>query len=125
MTAAPDRPRWIIAEGCIPPESHGPEPEMPSHETACLLNAGDAPANADMTLHFPDREPAGPCRRQASARRTLRVRFNVLTDPEPVPRGADCASVIVSDRPAAVQRSRLDSREAESTLMTTPACPAS
>ena len=30
---------WVIAEGYIPPESHGPEPQMLSHETVCLLNA--------------------------------------------------------------------------------------
>ena len=31
---------WVIAEGYIPSESNGPSPQMTSHETACLLNAG-------------------------------------------------------------------------------------
>ena len=39
------RTRWGIAEGYIPEGSHGPEPEMTSHETACGLNAGDVPAD--------------------------------------------------------------------------------
>lgn len=33
--------RWAIAEGYIPGASHGPAPQMESHETPCLLNAGD------------------------------------------------------------------------------------
>jgi len=31
--------RWAIAEGYIPGWSHGPSPQMESHETVCLLNA--------------------------------------------------------------------------------------
>jgi hypothetical protein len=30
--------RWAIAEGYIPGWSHGPEPQMESHETLCVLN---------------------------------------------------------------------------------------
>ena len=30
--------RWAIAAGYIPGWSHGPEPEMLSHATACILN---------------------------------------------------------------------------------------
>jgi hypothetical protein len=36
--------RWVIAEGYIPEDSTGPEPEMLSHETACILNASDEEA---------------------------------------------------------------------------------
>jgi hypothetical protein len=32
---------WVIPEGYIPPDSHGPQPQMLSHETVCLLNASD------------------------------------------------------------------------------------
>ena len=35
---------WVIAEGYIPGESNGPAPAMTSHETACILNPNDAPA---------------------------------------------------------------------------------
>jgi len=54
------RRRWVIAEGYIPAQSHGPEPQMTSHETACLLNAGEREARVEITVFFADREPAGP-----------------------------------------------------------------
>ena len=115
--------RWAIAEGYIPTSSNGPEPEMTSYETACLLNAGDQDAHVTITLYFSNRDPAGPYRVELPARRTKHVRFNELDDPEPVPRGTDYASVIESDQPIVVQHSRLDSRQAENALMTTLAHP--
>ncbi|HZU81367.1 MAG TPA: sensory rhodopsin transducer [Polyangiaceae bacterium] len=111
--------RWAIAEGWIPPYSHGPEPQMTSHETACLLNAGDRDAHVAITVYFSDREPVGPYRITVPARRTKHVRFNELTDPEPIPRGTDYSSVIESDAPIVVQHTRLDSRQAENALITT------
>ena len=110
---------WAIAEGWIPDYSHGPEPQMLSHETACLLNAGDADANVEITIYFADREPAGPYRIDVPARRTKHVRFNDLTDPEPIPRATDYSSVIRSDVPIVVQHTRLDSRQSENALLTT------
>jgi hypothetical protein len=110
---------WVIAEGFIPAASTGPEPQMTSHETACLLNAGDQPAQVEITLFFADREPAGPYRLEVPARRTRHLRFNELADPQPVPRGTDYASVIRADVPIVVQHTRLDSRQAELALMTT------
>jgi hypothetical protein len=111
--------RWAIAEGYIPPASTGGGRALISHETACLLNAGDADAHVSITLFFKDREPAGPYRVTVGARRTLHLRFNDLDDPEPVPRDTDYASVIESDVPIVVQHTRLDSRQAELALLTT------
>jgi hypothetical protein len=119
MAAAIGRTRWAIAEGYIPPHSHGPEPQMLSHETACLLNAGDHDAHVRITVFFTDREPAGPYEVTVPARRTLHVRFNNLTDPEPIPRDTDSASLIESDEPIVVQHTRLDSRQAEEALLST------
>lgn len=119
--AAPGRTRWVIAEGYIPSGSTGPAPAMLSHETACILNAGDVDAHVTVTLFFPDREPVGPYRLTVGARRTRHLRFNDLSDPEPVPRDADYASLIESDAPIVVQHTRLDSRQAENALMTTVA----
>jgi hypothetical protein len=113
------RRTWAIAEGYIPGASTGPQPDMLSHETACLLNTGDLPAMVEITLYFSDREPVGPYRLEVGARRTLHIRFNDLSDPEPVPRDTDYASVIRSDQPIVVQHTRLDSRQAENTIMTT------
>jgi hypothetical protein len=111
--------RWSIAEGYIPTSSHGPEPEMLSHETACLLNASEHEAHVEITVYFSDRDPAGPYRFTVPPRRTMHVRFNDLRDPEPIPKGTDFASVIESDVPIVVQHTRLDSRQSENALMTT------
>ena len=114
---------WVIAEGYIPPESHGPEPEMLSHETVCLLNANDKDANVEITIYYSDREPVGPYKLTVPARRTQHVRFNNLRDPEPIPRDTDFSSVIRSDVPLVAQHTRLDSRQAENALLSTVAYP--
>lgn len=124
MTEAMGARRWVIAEGYIPPGSTGPAPQMTSHETACMLNTGDADAQVTLTLYFADREPAGPYTVTVPARRTLHLRFNSLTDPEPVPVDTDYACVIASTVPIVVQHTRLDSRQAELALTTTMAFPA-
>jgi hypothetical protein len=61
---------WVIAEGYIPPESHGPEPEMTNHETVCILNPSDENAEIEITIYYSDREPVGPYRVTVPARRT-------------------------------------------------------
>jgi hypothetical protein len=119
------RTRWVIPEGYIPPGSMvNANRALLSHEAACVLNAGDEDAHIDITLFFTDREPAGPYKVTVGARRTLHLRFNDLDKPEPVPAGADYASVIESDRPIVVQYTRLDSRAAEIALLSTMAWPA-
>jgi hypothetical protein len=117
------RKRWAIAEGYIPSESTGPEPEMTSHETACLLNVTDDEAHVRITIFFADREPVGPYEVTVEPRRTLHLRFNELEDPEKIPRDTDYASVIESDVPIVVQHTRLDSRQSELGLISTIAYP--
>ena len=119
MTLPIGRRQWAIAEGYIPSWSSGPEPEMTGHETACILNAGDQDAHVEIIVYFTDREPAGPYRLVVPARRTRHVRFNDLTDPEPIPVATPYASTITADVPIVVQHTRLDSRQAENALMTT------
>ncbi|HOA24112.1 MAG TPA: sensory rhodopsin transducer [Aggregatilineales bacterium] len=113
------RRRWAIAEGYIPLESHGPPPEMTSHEAACILNAGDEDAHVEITIFYEDREPVGPYRVTVPARRIVHLRFNDLDTPEPIPTGTPYASVLESDVPIVVQHTRLDSRQAENALLTT------
>lgn len=113
------RTTWVIAEGYIPGASTGPEPQMLSHETACIVNTGAEEAHVRITVFFKDRDPVGPYDVTVPPRRTLHQRFNDLQRPEPVPRDTDYASVIESDVPIVVQHTRLDSRQAENALMTT------
>jgi len=115
------RRHWAIAEGYIPSQSSFSDPALISHETACILNAGDKEARVRITIYFADREPIGPYRVTVSPRRTLHLRFNDLTDPAPVPRDTAYSSVFESDVPIVVQHTRLDSRHAEVSLLSTTA----
>ena len=92
-----------------------------SHETACILNAGDRDAHVTITIFFADREPLGPYRVTVAARRTLHLRFNDLKEPATIPRDTDYSSVFESDVPIVVQHTRLDSRHAEVSLLSTTA----
>jgi hypothetical protein len=115
------RRRWAIAEGYIPSQSAFNDRALISHETACILNAGDRDAQVAITIFCGDREPVGPYRVTVGARRTLHLRFNDLADPQPVPLDTDYASVFESDVPIIVQHTRLDSRRAELALLSTMA----
>jgi hypothetical protein len=116
--------RWVIPDGYIPDNSTGESRELISHDAICILNCNDQEAHLEITLYFSDREPAGPYRFIVEALRTRHLRFNEFTDPAPVPRNTDYASVIESDAPIVVQHTRLDSRQSALALMTTMAYPA-
>ena len=119
MSGAIGKRRWAIAEGYIPGWSHGPEPEMESHETCCILNASDRDAHVRIHVYYEDRDPVGPYTLTVKAGRTRHLRFNELDDPEPIAKETPFASVISSDVPIVVQHTRLDSRQAENALMST------
>ena len=111
--------RWAIAEGYIPPSSSGTTRELESHETVCILNASGMDASVRIMVFFADRDPVGPYLVQVPARRTRHVRFNDLSDPAPIPRGTDFASIIEADVPIVVQHTRLDSRQDALALLST------
>jgi len=96
-----------------------------SHEAACILNTGMQDAHVEITIYFTDRDPVGPYRVTVPAQRTTHLRFNELKDPQPVPIATPYSSVIEADVPIVVQHTRLDSRQAESALISTIAFPAS
>jgi hypothetical protein len=114
------RKRWAIAEGYIPSQSAFTDRTLVSHETACILNAGDRDAHVTITIFFANREPVGPYRVTVAARRTLHLRFNDLEE-HSIPRDTDYASIFESDVPIIVQHTRLDSRRAELALLSTVA----
>jgi hypothetical protein len=113
------RKRWAIAEGYIPSQSCSSDRALISHETACILNAGDRDAHVAITIFFADRDPVGPYRVTVAAHRTLHLRFNDLEDPQPIPHDTDYASVFESDENIIVQHTRLDSRHPEVSLLST------
>lgn len=114
---------WAVAEGYIPGWSSGPEPQMTSHETLCILNTGEREANVSIMVYFSDRDPAGPYKLTVPPKRTRHLRFNELKDPEPIPADTDFASTVEADVPVVVQHTRLDSRQAENALVSTIAFP--
>jgi hypothetical protein len=109
------RTRWAIAEGYLPRASETDPPALRSHETACLLNAGDAPAEVEVTIYFAERDPVGPFQVSVPPRRTKHLRFDELE----IPRETDFSSVIESNVPIVVQHTRLDARDAVRGLLTT------
>lgn len=115
--------KWAIAEGYIPSESTGPEPDMTSHETACILNANEEDADVQIFIYYDEKDPIGPYKIKVPAQRTLHLRFNDLNDPEPIPLDTDYASVFISNLPIVVQHTRLDSRQSENALLSTIAFP--
>jgi hypothetical protein len=112
---------WAIAEGYIPPASTGESRELTSHETVCILNAGDKPAHVEIMVYFADRAPVGPYKFEVAAQRTRHLRFNDFKDPAPVPTNTDFSSTIVSDVPIVCQHTRLDSRQEALALLSTMA----
>ncbi len=108
MSRPVGRHSWAIAEGYIPPASTGTSREMTSHETVCILNAGGKDAHVEIMVYFADRAPAGPYKFTVGAERTMHLRFNDFTEPEPVPVNTDFSSVITADVPIVVQHTRLE-----------------
>jgi hypothetical protein len=68
---------------------------------------------------FADRDPAGPYLVTVPPQRTLHLRFNDLERPAPIPRDTPHSSLLESDVPIVVQHTRLDSRRAEVSLLST------
>jgi hypothetical protein len=103
----------------------GKRPVQTSKNQPFGLSLRQAPRNVPeavaITIFFADREPAGLYRVVVPPRRTFHLRFNDLKDPEPIPLDTDYSSVFESDVPIVVQHTRLDSRRAEISLMSTVA----
>lgn len=116
---------WVVADGYIPLHSTGPAPEMTSHDSVCMLNAGPRDASVRLYVYFTDRDPLGPYLITVPACRAYHQRINDLRSPSAVPAGVDYSVVIRSDVPIVVQHTRLDSRQAANALMSTMAFPVS
>ncbi|HML45789.1 MAG TPA: sensory rhodopsin transducer [Clostridia bacterium] len=114
---------WLIPD-CYWPEHTSPGAYV-SHESICVLNAGDSDACLRITLYFEDREPMEGFAAQCGARRTHHIRLDRLRNEagQPVPCGVPYAAMVESTAPVVVQYSRCDTTQAPLTLMTTVAFP--
>ncbi len=111
---------WAIAEGYIPSDTTIEQDRaFISHETVCLLNAGESGAEVEIIIYFADRDPVGPYNVHVPARRTRHVRFNDLAEPAPIPRDTDYSCVVRSSEPIVVQHTRLDTRRGNLALLST------
>ena len=112
---------WLIAD-CYWPEVTT-EGHYVSHEAICVLNAGDQDAEIEITLYFEDAEPMTGFRARCAARRTNHIRMDKLVSDagERVPMGRPYAALVRASAPIVAQYSRLDTTQANETLMTTMA----
>lgn len=121
MTKQKGSLNWYIPDGFIPTISSG---ELLSHEAICVLNCGEEDAEMFVTVYFEDREPLERVPFICPARRTRHVRTNsLIKDGQGIPPGVPYAMEVESNVPVIVQYSRLDSTQAENSLMTTMAYP--
>ncbi|MGN7454122.1 sensory rhodopsin transducer [Paenibacillus pasadenensis] len=112
---------WIIPDGYIPPLSSG---SLESHESICVLNAGDEPAELELTVYFEDREPLAGIVETVPGRRTRHIRTaGLASGGERIPAGVPYAVTVASSVPVVVQYSRLDSTQPELALMSVMAHP--
>lgn len=113
---------WFVPDGYYPEKSTG---EFKSHEAICVLNAGQKDVNIEITLYFQDRDKMDGFREVCKAERTNHIRMDKIInmDGQGVPMGVPYAMMVKSDVEIIVQYSRMDTSQAEMTLMTTMAHP--
>lgn len=112
---------WYIPDGFIPEVSSG---QLLSHEAICVLNCGADDAQLRVTVYFEDRDPLEEIEVTVPGKRTRHIRTNTLVkDGVGIPLGVPYAIEVESSVPVIVQYSRLDSTQAENSLMTTIAFP--
>lgn len=116
--------RWIIPDGFLPERSNG---DFVSHEAICVLNIGEKDANLKISIYFEDCGPMEDFIAICGAKRTNHIRLDQIQDQlgQKIPIGVPYAIKIDSDEPIIVQHSRMDTSQAEMTLMTTMAYPLS
>lgn len=121
MFQARGEKNWYIPDGYIPPDSTG---ALTSHESVCVLNCSSEEALIRFTIFFEDREPMEDIIVVVQGRRTKHIRTSsLMKEGALIPIGVPYAIEVQSDIPIIVQYSRLDSTQAENTLMSTMAYP--
>ena len=114
---------WLVPD-CFYPSISSPGHYV-SHEAICLLNTAKEDAHINLTLYFEDREPVRSFKTICKAERTNHVRLDLIRDENgnSIPQDVPYAIMVESEVPIVVQYSRLDTTQAEMSLMTTMAHP--
>ena len=114
---------WLVPD-CFYPSISSPGHYV-SHEAICVLNTGTEDAYINLTLYFEDREPVRSFKTTCKGERTHHVRLDQINDGngKSIPQDVPYAIMVESDVPIVVQYSRLDTTQAEMSLMTTMAHP--
>ena len=115
---------WIIPDGYMPtPPNDGKAYQ--SHEAICVLNTSATDAHVRLDVCFEDRAPLKDIAVTVRAERTFHVRLDKpeLLGGARIPRDTPYAVRVRSDVPVIVQHSRLDTTQANMSLMTTIAYP--
>lgn len=113
---------WIVPDDYLPTPINDGQAYQ-SHESLCVLNTGLVDAELRIDFYFEDRPPILDVAVRVAAQRTLHIRLDRpdhLNGVE-LPRDVPFASRIRSSVPIVVQHSRLDTTQANLTLMTTMA----
>lgn len=115
---------WIVPDNYLPTPINDGQVYQ-SHEALCVLNTGSADAELLIDFYFEDRPPMMDIPVRVGAQRTLHIRLDRPDHLNGValPRDVPFASRIRSNVPVVVQHSRLDTTQANMTLMTTMAYP--
>jgi hypothetical protein len=118
---------WVIPDGYLA-SSPGVEPGPSgyiSHESVCILNDGELPADGELNVYFEDREPLLGLPFQVGALRSLHLRLDRVTDSsgELLPRDLPYSLTVRSSQNIVVQHSRLDCTQKNLALFTTMAFP--
>ena len=108
---APGHRRWFVPD-CYLPEDSPDKGSFISHESCCILNAGNSDAHCRLTLYFEDRPPMRDIEVTVRAERCWHVRFDRLEALAGVriPRDVPYGLSVRSDHNVIVQHSRLDTR---------------
>lgn len=113
-----EKKTWVIADGYLPEKSNG---DFISHESVCVLNTGNETAKIKITIYFEDRDPMEGFEAECNAKRTNHIHLEKIKDKSGnnIPRGVPYAIKVESSTPVVVQHTRLDTSQAELSLMTT------
>ncbi len=111
---------WVFADLYWPSVTNGDE--YVSHESICVLNLTDTPAEIKITLYYEDRDPIKDLTFACGAQRGYHIRMDQvkLEDGASLPRGIGYAALVESNVPIVAQCTRVDTTQPELALMTTP-----